>query len=355
VIAGYHWFGDWGRDTMISLEGLTLCTGRYQEAKAILRTFARYVKDGLIPNLFPEGARQGLYHTVDATLWYFHALDRYVSVTEDRDTLMMLYPMLKEVMHHHRRGTHFSIGVDAQDGLLQAGAPGCQLTWMDAKVDGWVVTPRRGKPVEVQALWYNALRLMALWAQQLGEPPDPWFEMAQQTEQSFHQRYWFAPGGYLYDVIDGEGGDDRSLRPNQIFALSLRFPVLRQERWQSVINVVRDHLLTPIGLRSLSPNHPDYKATYAGDLRARDAAYHQGTVWAWLIGHFIDAYLRVYNDKVQAHSLLNAFHSHLRDAGIGTISEIFDAEPPHRPRGCIAQAWSVAEVLRAYLKTKSDE
>jgi predicted glycogen debranching enzyme len=352
VIAGYHWFGDWGRDTMISLEGLTLCTGRHQEARAILRTFARYIKDGLIPNLFPEGARKGLYHTVDATLWYFHALDRYVSTTEDRETLMMVYPILKEVVHRHRLGTLFNIGVDGQDGLLQAGAPGYQLTWMDAKVEDWVVTPRRGKPVEVQALWYNALRLMALWAEQLGERSDQWSEMAAQAETSFHQRYWFAPGGYLYDVIDGERGDDRSLRPNQIFALSLRFPVLRRERWQSVVNAVSDHLLTPFGLRSLSPDHPDYKATYSGDLRARDAAYHQGTVWAWLIGHYIDAYLRAYGDKNQAHSLLTAFRSHLSDAGIGTISEIFDAEPPYRPRGCIAQAWSVAEVLRAFLKTK---
>jgi predicted glycogen debranching enzyme len=353
VIAGYHWFGDWGRDTMISLEGLTLCTGRHREARAILRTFARYIKDGLIPNLFPEGARQGLYHTVDATLWYFHALDRYVSITEDRDTLMMLFPMLKEVVRHHRTGTHFNIGVDANDGLLQAGAPGYQLTWMDAKVDDWVVTPRRGKPVEVQALWYNALRLMALWAEQLGERSDWWLEMARQTETSFHQRYWFAPGGYLYDVVDGERGEDHSLRPNQIFALSLRFPILRQERWQPVVDAVRDHLLTPFGLRTLSPDHPDYKPTYSGDLRARDAAYHQGTVWAWLIGHYVDAYLRVYGDKAKAHSLLTAFRSHLmNDAGIGTISEIFDADPPYRSRGCIAQAWSVAEVLRAHLKTR---
>jgi predicted glycogen debranching enzyme len=352
VIAGYHWFGDWGRDTMISLEGLTLCTGRHHEAKAILLTFARYIKDGLIPNLFPEGAREGLYHTVDATLWYFHALDRYVSVTEDRDTLMMLYPMLKEVVRHHRSGTHFNIGVDGRDGLLHAGAPGYQLTWMDAKVDDWVVTPRRGKPVEVQALWYNALRLMALWAEQLGERPDRWLEMAKQAETSFHQRYWFPSGGYLYDVVDGERGDDRSLRPNQIFALSLRFPILRRERWRPVVDAVSERLLTPFGLRSLSPDHPDYKATYSGDLRARDAAYHQGTVWAWLIGHYIDAALRVYGDKAKAHSLLTAFRTHLSDAGIGTISEIFDAEPPYRPRGCIAQAWSVAEVLRAHLKTK---
>ena len=354
IIAGYHWFGDWGRDTMISLEGLTLCTGRSQETRAILRTFARYVQDGLLPNLFPEGSRQALYHTADATLWYFHALDRYLSLTEDRDTLMQLYPTMKEVIHHHRQGTRFNIGVDPKDGLLHAGAPGYQLTWMDAKVDDWVVTPRRGKPVEIQALWYNALRLMAGWADQLGESPDPWREMAEQAETSFHERYWFADGGYLYDVVDAQDGDDRSLRPNQIFSLSLRFPILRAERWRAVVDVVSLKLLTPFGLRTLSPDHPDYKPTYAGDLRARDAAYHQGTVWPWLIGHYIDARLKVYHDKAEARGLLRAFAAHLHDAGIGTISEIFDAEPPFRPRGCIAQAWSVAEVLRAYLLTRPE-
>jgi predicted glycogen debranching enzyme len=351
IIAGYHWFGDWGRDTMISLEGLTLCTGRPQETRAILRTFARYFQDGLLPNLFPEGSRQALYHTVDATLWYFHALDRYLSATGDRDTLMQLYPTLKEAVRHHRQGTRFNIGVDAKDGLLHAGAPGYQLTWMDAKVDGWVVTPRRGKPVEIQALWYNALRLMAEWALQLGEQPAEWNDMAEQAEGSFHRRYWFEAGGYLFDVVDGEAGDDSSLRPNQIFSLSLRFPILREERWRPVVDIVSEKLLTPYGLRTLAPDHPDYKATYAGDLRARDAAYHQGTVWPWLIGHYIDARLRVYGDKGEARSLLGAFGRHLQDAGIGTISEIFDAESPFRPRGCIAQAWSVAEVLRAYLKT----
>ena len=351
IIAGYHWFGDWGRDTMISLEGLTLCTGRPYETKSILRTFARYVHDGLLPNLFPEGSRRALYHTADATLWYFHALDRYLSATGDRDTLMLLYPMLKDVVRHHREGTKFNIGVDPHDGLLHAGAPGYQLTWMDAKVDDWVVTPRRGKPVEIQALWYNALRLMEEWAGQLREEPEQWREMAEQAEASFNRRYWFAAGGYLFDVVDGETEDDSSLRPNQIFALSLRFPILRQERWRPVVDVVADKLLTPYGLRTLAPGHPDYKATYAGDLRARDAAYHQGTVWPWLIGHFIDARLKVYRDKAGARSLLRAFDQHLQDAGIGTISEIFDAEPPFHARGCIAQAWSVAEVLRAYLKT----
>lgn len=352
VIAGYHWFGDWGRDTMISLEGLTMCTGRYDEAKAILRTFAHYITDGLIPNLFPEGARQALYHTADATLWYFHALDRYVRATDDRDTLMTLFPVLKGVIAAHTKGTRFGIGVDAKDGLLHAGAPGYQLTWMDAKVDDWVVTPRRGKPVEIQALWYNALRLMAQWAKRLGEPSEEWMDMAEQAEASFHDRYWYGSGQYLYDVVDGEQGDDGSLRPNQIFSMSLRYPILRQERWRQVVDVVTDKLLTPVGLRSLAPGHRDYKPTYSGDLRARDAAYHQGTVWAWLIGHYVDARLRVYEDKRFAHGLLAPFHAHIRDAGIGTISEIFDAEPPYRPRGCIAQAWSVAEVLRAHLKTR---
>jgi predicted glycogen debranching enzyme len=354
IIAGYHWFGDWGRDTMISLEGLTLCTGRPQETRAILRTFARYIQDGLLPNLFPEGSRQALYHTADATLWYFHALDRYLTASQDRDTLMQLYPTLKEVIRRHRQGTRFNIGVDPKDGLLHAGAPGYQLSWMDAKVDDWVVTPRRGKPVEIQALWYNALRLMGEWAGQLGEQPAPWLEMAEQAEASFHRRYWFAEGRHLFDVVDGEDGDDRSLRPNQIFSLSLRFPILREERWRAVVDVVSEKLLTPFGLRTLSSDHPDYKATYAGDLRARDAAYHQGTVWPWLIGHYIDARLKVYGDKVEARGLLRAFADHLHDAGIGTISEIFDAEPPFRPRGCIAQAWSVAEVLRAYLLTRTE-
>ena len=352
IIAGYHWFGDWGRDTMVSLEGLTLCTGRHRETRAILRTFARYIKDGLVPNLFPEGARNALYHTADATLWYFHALDRYLCATDDRDTLMMLYPILKDVVRHHHKGTHFNIGVDPRDGLLQAGAAGYQLTWMDAKVDDWVVTPRRGKPVEIQALWYNALRVMAEWGGQFGDAPEQWLETAEQAESSFHRRFWFEQGGYLYDVVDGERGDDASLRPNQIFSLSLRFPILRQERWRLVMDAVTDKLLTPFGLRSLSPDHPDYKPTYTGDLRARDAAYHQGTVWPWLIGHYIDARLRTYGDKAGAFGLLQDFQRHLRDAGIGTISEIFDAEPPYRPRGCIAQAWSVAEVLRAYVKTK---
>jgi predicted glycogen debranching enzyme len=354
VIAGYHWFTDWGRDTMISLEGLTLCTGRHREGCAILRTFARYIKDGLIPNLFPEGKRTGLYHTADATLWFFHALDRYYEITGDRDTLMVLYPALKGVIEHHLKGTRFGIGIDEHDGLLKAGAPGYALTWMDAKVGDWVVTPRRGKPVEIQALWYNAIRLMGRWAIDLGERPDRWDGLAKRIENSFNDRFWYASGGYLYDVVDGEAGDDASLRPNQVFTISLRYPVLQKPRWTSVLTVVREKLLTPFGLRSLAPGHRDYKPMYFGDLRARDAAYHQGTVWAWLIGHFIDASLKAGVDRSACRRLLDAFEGHLADDGIGTISEIFDADAPFAPRGCIAQAWSVAEVLRAYRATKNE-
>ena len=352
VIAGYHWFTDWGRDTMISLEGLTLCTGRHREARSILRTFANYIQDGLLPNLFPEGQRQALYHTVDATLWYFHALDRYHRITGDRETVMALWPTLKSIIEHHVAGTHFGIGVDSRDGLLRAGAEGYQLTWMDAKVDGWVVTPRRGKPVEIQALWYNALRNMAQWGEIAGESPRQWDEMAERARQSFNERFWRREGEHLFDVIDGEQGDDASFRPNQIFSIALEHPILDESRWRAVVDAVGQKLLTPVGLRSLSRDHRDYKPMYFGDLRARDAAYHQGTVWAWLIGPFIDAWLKVYKDASQARGMLDGFRSHLLEDGIGTVSEIFDAEPPFHPRGCIAQAWSVAEVLRAYQKTR---
>lgn len=351
IYAGYHWFGDWGRDTMISLEGLTLATGRYREAGAILSTFSHYVKDGLLPNLFPEGERQALYHTVDATLWYFHAISRYVDTTADRALLRNLFPVLQSIIQHHIDGTHFNIHVDPQDGLISAGAEGYQLTWMDAKVDGWVVTPRRGKPVEIQALWHNALQLMSHWALELRQP-DKYQALAAQVRESFNARYWNEQRNCLYDVIDGPDGNDAAIRPNQIFALSLQHPILYQRHWKQVVDVVRDQLLTPYGLRTLSPNHPDYKGHYRGNLRERDAAYHQGTVWPWLIGHYIDAYLRVYPDPVAARALLEAFPGHLYDAGVGSISEIFDAEEPFAPGGCMAQAWSVAEVLRAWLKTR---
>jgi predicted glycogen debranching enzyme len=354
VIAGYHWFTDWGRDTMISLEGLTLTTGRHVEAAWILRAFARVIRDGLIPNLFPEGEQEGLYHTADATLWFFHALDRYLEATQDRPTLELLLPKLLDIVEHHRRGTHFGISVDPHDGLLRQGQEGYQLTWMDAKVDDWVVTPRRGKAVEINALWYNALRLLEGWGREtLGEQVAAELATAaDQARRSFNERFWYAEGGHLYDTIDGPQGHDPSCRPNQVVALSLRHPILDRSRWEPVITTVRRRLLTPVGLRSLAPDHANYKPRYFGDLRARDAAYHQGTVWPWLIGPFIDAWLRVYpTDRAGARGFLEGFVPHLGEACLGTVSEIFDAEPPFTPRGCVSQAWSVAETLRCWVKT----
>lgn len=364
VIAGYHWFTDWGRDTMISLEGLTLTTGRIVEAGYILRTFAHYICDGLIPNLFPEGEKQGLYHTADATLWYFHALHRYLQITNDRQTLRLLLPKLEDVIQHHVRGTRFGIGVDPADGLLRQGAEGYQLTWMDAKVGDWVVTPRRGKAVEINALWYNALRLLEGWLREEKDEASaaPIANHADRVYDSFNRRFWSDEFGYLFDIVDvqGEpgalatGGNDPACRPNQILAIALDHPVLEPERWRVVLTVVKDRLLTPVGLRSLAPGHPDYKPKYFGDLRARDAAYHQGTVWAWLIGPFIDAWLKVYpEDQPGGHQFLEGFIDHLHEACIGSISEVFDAEEPFTPRGCVAQAWSVAEILRCWAKTST--
>jgi predicted glycogen debranching enzyme len=355
VIAGYHWFTDWGRDTMISLEGLTLCTGRQREAGYILRTFGHYVRDGLIPNMFPEGTKEGLYHTADATLWFFHAIHRYLQSTNDRSTLRQLMPKLKSIFEHHMQGTRFGIGVDPADGLVRQGQEGYQLTWMDAKVDDWVVTPRRGKPVEINALWYNALCLLGEWLREDGDPMAVQVdEAAQRAHDSFNARFWYEEGGYLYDVIDGEQGDDPACRPNQVIAISLDHPVLERHRWRPVLDVVAQRLVTPVGLRSLAPGHRDYKAQYYGDLRARDAAYHQGTVWGWLAGPFVDAWLRVNpGDKAAARKYLEGFAAHLDDGGVGTLSEIFDAEDPYVPRGCIAQAWSVAEVLRTWILTES--
>ncbi len=350
IIAGYHWFTDWGRDTMISLEGLTLVTGRHREAGNILRTFASYIKDGLIPNLFPEGEHGGLYHTADATMWFFHAVWRYLQCTNDRETVRGLIPKMLDIIEHHVAGTHFNIHVDPADGLLAQGAEGYQLTWMDAKVDGWVVTPRRGKAVEINALFYNALRILQQLLTDDGNEAKAreMDELAARARKSFNERFWYDEGQYLYDVVDAEGGgDDASLRPNQIFAVSLDFPVLDEARWKRVVDVVKDALLTPVGLRSLSRDHPDYKQRYDGDLRARDAAYHQGTVWAWLIGPFVDAWRRVHPaDRAGALRMLDGFRAELADSCIGTISEVFDAEPPFQARGCAAQAWSVAEVVR---------
>jgi predicted glycogen debranching enzyme len=354
VIAGYHWFTDWGRDTMISLEGLTLTTGRRNEAGWILRTFAHYMRDGLIPNMFPEGEKEGLYHTADATLWFFHAIQRYLQVTEDRTTLRMLLPRLLQSIECHRQGTRFGIVVDPADGLLQQGQEGYQLTWMDAKVDDWVVTPRRGKAVEINALWYNALRLLEGWLREEGDARAADLgAAADRARDSFNRRFWFEQGGYLYDVVDTEGGgNDDSCRPNQVMAISLDHPVLDPLRWPAVMDVVTKRLLTPVGLRSLAPGSPDYRSKYYGDLRARDAAYHQGTVWAWLIGPYIDAWLKLHpGERRQARAFLEGFLPHLNEQCIGTISEVFDAEAPYTPRGCIAQAWSVAEVLRCWVLT----
>jgi predicted glycogen debranching enzyme len=357
VIAGYHWFTDWGRDTMISLEGLTLQTGRFREAGSILHSFAQHVRDGLIPNMFPEGDQTGLYHTADATLWFFHALGRYLHVANDRLTLERLMPILVEIIEHHIRGTKFNIHMDSVDSLLVQGEQGYQLTWMDAKMGDWVVTPRRGKAVEINALWYNALQLLARWLGEVGGEKDSrrYYEIADRAKQSFNKRFWYQDGGHLYDVvdcIDSQVKDDPACRPNQIFAISLPFPVLDESRWSSVMEVAEKKLLTPVGLRSLSPDHPDYKAQYFGDLRNRDGAYHQGTVWGWLIGPFVDAWLKVNPGREEeARKFLDGFNAHLGEACVGSISEIFDAQQPYVPRGCIAQAWSVAEVLRCWVKT----
>ena len=353
VIAGYHWFTDWGRDTMISLEGLTLSTGRIDEAASILRAFAHYVRDGLIPNMFPEGNTAGLYNTADASLWFVHAVGRYLTYHDDPATLAAILPVVKDIVQHHLDGTRFGIRVDPTDGLLTQGAEGYQLTWMDAKVGDWVVTPRRGKAVEVNALWYNALCLFAEWLRRTHDPiAGEIAAHAAKARASFNERFWYEAGGYLYDVVDGERGDDAAFRPNQVIAIALPNPVLDQAHWPAVVEAVRERLLTPLGLRSLAPGEPDFQAHYFGDLRARDRAYHQGTVWAWLIGPFVDAWLKTYPQRAgEARGFLAAFAAHLGEAGIGSISEIFDAVPPFTPRGCIAQAWGVAEVLRCVIKT----
>ena len=350
VIAGYHWFTDWGRDTMISLEGLTLSTGRLVEAGYILRTFAGHERDGLIPNLFPEGQDGGVYHTADATLWFFHALGRYLRATGDQTTVRDLLPRLHHIVRKHLDGTRFGIGVDPADGLLRQGEVGYQLTWMDAKCGDWVVTPRRGKAVEINALWFNALKLLEGFSRDAGDASaaSVLAGHADRARASFNRRFWNEAQGCLFDVVDAEGGgDDAAIRPNQIFALSLDHPVLDEARRAPVLEVVRRELLTPVGLRSLSRGHPDYKPDYHGDLLTRDAAYHQGTVWSWLIGPFVDAHLRVHpGDRAGARTLVQGLIDHLGEGCLGQVAEVFDAEAPFTPRGCIAQAWGVAELLR---------
>ena len=347
VIAGYHWFGDWGRDTMIALPGLTLTTGRPEIARRILKTFARFVDRGMLPNRFPDAGEAPEYNTVDATLWYFEALRAYHAATRDDGLLKELYPVLEEIVRFHRAGTRYGIKEDAGDGLLTSGEPGVQLTWMDAKVGDWVVTPRTGKPVEINALWYNALRAMAGFARHLGRPAGPWDTLADRVKTGF-ERFWSESAGHCYDVLDSPGGHDEALRPNQVFAVSLRESPLSPERQKRVVDACARHLLTSFGLRSLAAGHPDYRGHYGGDQRERDGAYHQGTVWAWLLGPFALAHFKAYGDAATARSFLAPLADHLGDHGVGSIAEIFDGHPPFAPGGCIAQAWSVAETLRAW-------
>jgi predicted glycogen debranching enzyme len=358
VIAGYPWFGDWGRDTMIALPGLTLCTGRAADANSILRTFANHVSEGMLPNRFPDGGEPPEYNTVDATLWYFQAIDAYLQATGDHALLRDLYPTMRDIVEWHQRGTRYGIQVDATDGLLRAGVANVQLTWMDAKFGDWVVTPRIGKAVEINALWHYSLERMAAWAGVLGhtEAAEIYAGEAQRVRESFIASFWSEELGYLFDVIDGPGGApdargrrvDPSLRPNQIFAVSLSPGLLDARRPRLVVNACSRELLTPVGLRSLSSRHAAYAGTYAGGARERDAVYHQGTVWSWLLGPFVLAHYRVHADAAQAHALLAGLVPHLAEACLGTISEIFDGDAPHTPRGCVAQAWSVAETLRAW-------
>jgi predicted glycogen debranching enzyme len=348
VIAGYPWFSDWGRDTMIALPGLTLATGRPEIARDILLEFAKSASEGMIPNRFPDAGEIPEYNTVDATLWYFEAVRAYIASTNDYDFVREdVYPTLADILVWHLRGTRYNIHVDT-DGLLYAGSPDVQLTWMDAKIGDLVITPRTGKPVEIQALWYNALCTMADLAERFGDDEDRgrYISMAELAKQSFNAVFWNESEQSLYDVVEN-GTRDGSVRPNQIFAASLHHSMLDDDRARDVVNKVENELLTPVGLRSLSPRDPKYVPVYNGSPFARDSAYHQGTVWGWLIGGFIDAYRRAYPDREdRVAEMLSGFERHLLEAGVGQISEIFDAGSPHLPRGCPAQAWSVAEVLR---------
>jgi predicted glycogen debranching enzyme len=352
IIAGYHWFSDWGRDTMISLPGLTISTGRPEVARSILRTFARYVDQGMLPNRFPDAGEQPEYNTVDATLWYFEAVRAYYSATDDDTLLAELFPILADIIDWHCRGTRYNIHLDPADGLLYAGVAGVQLTWMDAKVDDWVVTPRIGKPIEVNALWYNALRTMAKFARHLGKPHQEYEAMADRAKYRF-SRFWNDETGYCYDVLDSPDGDDAALRPNQIFAVSLPESPLTPAQQRSVVEVCGRRLLTSYGLRSLAPDHSQYQGKYGGNQYQRDGAYHQGTVWGWLLGPFVLAHLRVYKNPEQARQFLEPMANHLTAHGVGSLSEIFDGDAPMTARGCIAQAWTVAEVLRAWFATES--
>lgn len=355
IIAGYHWFSDWGRDTMISLPGLCLATGRLEDAKNILKAFATSVSEGMLPNRFPDQGEAPEYNTFDATLWFFHAIYKYYEHTQDKAFIQSILPVLQDIIDWHYKGTRYNIHVDTSDELLYGGQDGVQLTWMDAKVGDWVVTPRKGKPVEINALWYNALCVMEFLQSEKGNTAEikKYKEKAKTVFNSFNEKFWNEEGGYLYDCIEGDYRDE-TIRPNQIYAVSLPFPLLKKEKAAMVFQVVKDNLFTPKGLRSLNSSHPDYKPVYGGDAWHRDGAYHQGTVWSFLLGAYIDALLKVkgIKGKAEATSILNEFFDHLSEAGVGTVSEIFDAEAPHTSRGCMAQAWGVAEVLRVAVEHK---
>jgi predicted glycogen debranching enzyme len=348
IIAGYHWFGDWGRDTMIALPGLTLATGRADVAKQILLAFSRYVDAGMLPNNFPDAGGKPEYNTVDAALWYFEAIRQYFGATQDAVTLQKLFPVLVGMIDAHLEGTRYNIHVDPADGLLYAGAPGVQLTWMDAKIGDWVVTPRTGKPVEISALWINALETMAEFSRLLKKPSQTYEKLAAKAKGNF-QKFWNADRNCCFDVIDSPGiGNDASLRPNQVFAVSLPASPLTPEQQKAVVDVCARHLLTSHGLRSLAPGEPGYAGHYGGSPRDRDAAYHQGTVWGWLLGPFAISHYRVYHDRDAALRFLEPLGRQVYASGIGTLSEIFDGDAPFTPRGCIAQAWTVAGILHAW-------
>jgi predicted glycogen debranching enzyme len=362
VIAGYPWFGDWGRDTMIALPGLTLATRRPEIAASVLRTFGAFVNEGMLPNRFPDAGETPEYNTVDATLWYFTAIDQYLAATGDRRLVAELYPVLLDIVDWHRRGTRYGIRVDS-DGLLHAGEPGVQLTWMDAKVGDWVVTPRIGKPVEINALWYRALVVMQSFAALVGDAlaERRFAAQAGAALHSFRRRFWLPERGWLADVVDGPAGEpdrrggrvDATLRPNQIFAVSLDRNLLEREQARAVVDVCAQRLWTPLGLRSLAPGEPGYAGAYCGGPRERDGAYHQGTVWSWLLGPFALAHYHVFGDAAAARGWLRGIAGHLEQACVGTVSEIFDGDAPHRPEGCFAQAWSVAEALRAWVEIEA--
>lgn len=364
IIAGYPWFSDWGRDTMIALPGLTLATKRFDVAASILRTFAEHVSEGMLPNRFPDNTGNPEYNTVDATLWYFQAINQYMQCSNDLELVAELYSTLRDIIDWHQRGTRFGIKVDTRDGLLAAGVEGVQLTWMDAKVDDWVVTPRIGKAVEINALWYNALHIMATLATHFGTygQAGDYQYAASQVKTGF-QRFWNEARDCLYDVIDGPEGKpgadgrnyDSRLRPNQLFAVSMPHSPLDMAQQKSIVDVCARELLTSHGMRSLARGEPGYVSHYQGSPLHRDGAYHQGTVWAWLIGPFVEAHYRVYKDKSIAATFLEPLALHSSTDCVGSISEIFDAEPPFAACGCLSQAWSVAELLRVWMKLHTSE